>query len=429
MPQNPEEKKNDDRSFIREYIKDKPLNRRTLLRAILAAVLLGVIFGGSAAVTYRLATGVGTAEADSVTADAQDTAEEAQEETQAEDETDTAAEIAAAVAAAEEELELDLEISDYQKLKYELYAVGRQAGKAVVTVGATSQGTDLFQADYESTDQSMGLVLSEGADEILILTEYEPLKSAEEICVIFSNDESVEAQLVAYDANTSLAVLSADADAVSDTAKNTIEEALLQESGSVSQGQIAVAIGEPTGTMYSILDGTVISNSNQLSLEDGVYTVYATSIQAASDTTAALVNADGEIIGLMLSSYHDESSSTLTAVSVKELYPIIEKLVNGEGVAYMGVSVTTVTNALSEEYGLPEGIYVRSVTEDSPAYDAGIQPGDVIVQAGTAQITSVSDFMSLLLTCAPEQNLSVTVMRASGDTYAQVSCSVKLSQK
>ena len=434
MPQKPDEPKKDDRSFIREYIKDKPRSRRTVVLSVLTALLLGVVFGGSAAITYRLGTGAGTSAADSATADAIAQADDASgtdtQEDSADQETDTAAEIAAAVAAAEEELDLDLEISDYQKLKYELYAIGRQAGKAVVTVAATSQGTDLFQADYESTDQSMGLVLSEGEDEILILTQYESLKGAEEICVIFSNDESVDARIMAYDANTSLAVISVDAADVSDAAGNTIEAASLQMSGVVSQGQIVVAIGAPTGSMYSVLDGTVISNSTQLSFDDGVYTLYTTSMQAAENTTAALVNADGEIVGLMMETYRSDSDGDmLTAVSVKELYPVIEKLTEGESIAYLGVSITTVTSSLAEEYGIPEGVYVRDVTEDSPAYDAGIQPGDIIVQIGSVQITSVSELMSDLLTREPDESASVTVMRASADEYAEVSCNVKFSQK
>ena len=420
--QNTENRNTEEGSFIREYTKSRPLNKKTLLLGVAFALLLGVVFGGAAALTYRIGTGSlpGFISADSVSADVSgDT--QAQEEEEEEEEPQTDTEIV---------VEAELEISDYQQFKYELYAIGRTAGKSIVTVGATSQGTDLFQYDYETTEQNMGLVISVEEDRLLILTQYEPLADAAGISVIFSDDTSQTASLMGYDANLGLAVISVDADALSASTLGTVSEAVLKTGGIVNQGQIVVAIGAPLGSIYSILDGTVTSVTNQISLDDSVYTIFTTSMTATESGSGVLVNTDGEVIGMMLMEYNSEADrNTLTAVSMKELYPVIEKLMEGGEMAYMGVTISTITSAMAEEYDMPAGVYIREVADDSPAFNAGLQPGDIIVQMGIAEISDTDDFMDYLLLRSPDQNVTVTVMRSAGDSYAQVQCTVQLGQK
>lgn len=420
MPLNPEEQKNDENSFIREHIKSRPLSRKALVCAVLTALLLGVVFGGAAALTYRLGTSSGGS-AETETADAEDTAAES---------ADASREAADTENTADDGADEELSVSDYQKIKYELTSIGRTVRKSIVTVSATAQATDLFESDYETTDQVMGLVLSVDSSQIKILTQYDTVSAAEGIRVTFSSSEEADAAIAGYDATLGLAVLSVSTSGLSDTTLNNVTAAVFKTSGSALQGQVVVAVGMPSDGQILIQDGTITSNTGEITTEDGVYTVYTTSMLSTQDGSGVLINTDGEIIGIMMLSYNSSDEETLlTAVSAKELYPKIEKMLNGEAIAYLGATLVTVTTSIAEEYGLPAGVYVREVTDDAPAYDGGIQPGDIIIQIGSTEISTVEGVMDYLLECKPDQTVRVTVMRASGEDYSEVTCSVKLSQK
>ena len=104
-------------------------------------------------------------------------------------------------------------------------------------------------------------------------------------------------------------------------------------------------------------------------------------------------------------------TNTLTAVSISELKEVIEKLSNNQSIPYLGAKLSTVTDEISASYDLPKGVYVKSVEMDSPAMNAGLQSGDVIVELNGAEITNVSDYTEKLLSLSPNTNVSIAVKR------------------
>ena len=87
-----------------------------------------------------------------------------------------------------------------------------------------------------------------------------------------------------------------------------------------------------------------------------------------------LFNMDGEVVGMISSSvWNDTGKNVVNAYGISDLKPIIELLINGKSVPYIGIYGTTVTEQLAEEHKMPSGIYVADVDPDSPAMAAGIQ--------------------------------------------------------
>ena len=114
------------------------------------------------------------------------------------------------------------------------------------------------------------------------------------------------------------------------------------------------------------------------------------------------------------------------AYGISDLRGKIEKLSNGQDLAYLGIYGTDVTEAAARELGLPFGAYVKEVVIDSPAMEAGIQNGDVIVKIGTTEITSFESFKDAMLKCQPGDLMMVTVLRQSRFAYTEVSYEITL---
>jgi serine protease Do len=139
--------------------------------------------------------------------------------------------------------------------------------------------------------------------------------------------------------------------------------------------------------------------------------------------SGALINLDGEVIGIIRSDDSQGSGShTISALSVSELKPVIEALINGEELASLGVHITTVTDEIAEKYELPTGVYVKSVELDSAAFEAGIQTGDVITTVNGIEMKNVKDFENWIESALAGSTAYITLKRYGSGSYKEVSC-------
>ena len=319
-------------------------------------------------------------------------------------------------------------IADYQSLQNELYAVGREANKFVVTVTGVKSDTDWFNNAYESKGQASGIIIADNGQELLILTERKVISGAEEIFVTFINNVAVKASMKKYDGNTGIAVLSVSHEEIDESIMNEIAIAQLGNSLITPQGMVAIAVGSPLGTNYSILTGNITSTTNSISTVDTNYTVFTTDIVGSTKGSGALINASGQVIGLVMQDYSsDGDQNTLTAISISELKTLIEKLSNNQDIPYIGLELTTVTNDIANEYDIPKGAYIKEIKMDSPAMAAGLQKGDVITRMGDEAIFTVDGYESALYRHQPGERVKIVVERQSAEGYKEIDCLVDIS--
>ena len=211
------------------------------------------------------------------------------------------------------------------------------------------------------------------------------------------------------------------------TTRDQIETAVLGNSLGLRQGRIVVALGSPLGTNYSILTGNITSVANTITTEDRNYTVFTTNIVSNAKGNGVLVNTDGEVIGLFLKSSNiQKEQNTLTAVSISELKDIIELLSNGLNVPYIGIKGSTVTDAISQEYDIPKGVYIKEAVVDSPAMTAGLQMGDVIVSINKEEVLSMKDYQRIMLNLKKGEEIKITANRQNAEGYQKFSCMVEV---
>ncbi|MBO5522839.1 MAG: serine protease, partial [Roseburia sp.] len=276
--------------------------------------------------------------------------------------------------------------------------------------------------------QASGIIVAENGRELLILTERKVIADVEEIYVTFIDDSQVEASMKKYDGNTGIAILSVPIENVTETTMEAIQVAVLGNSFTTTQGTVAIAVGSPLGTNYSILTGNITSTTNSISTVDSNYSVFTTNIVGSSSGSGAIVNLNGEIIGLIMQDYSSAGdANTLTAIAISEIKTVIEMLSNGRDIPYIGLELTTVTNDIASEYDMPKGAYIKEVEMDSPAMAAGLQSGDVITKIDGENIFNVDGYESRLLSLAPGDMVEITIERQGAEGYTEISCRVEVS--
>ena len=421
------ERKEDEFAFIKEKIKDKPLNKRRLLKFAVIMIPFAVAFGLIACFVMTLvqphmqnllypkkesAVMIPRDELETET-------EKLEEETEKEAEKET--ETAAPVYNITEKQEL--EVTDYQQLQNKIYAIGQEANRSIVTVTGLKSGTDWLHASYESTAEASGIIIANNGQDLLILTEKKIIADAQDIHVTFVDGALAKASMRQYDGNTGIAVLSVALSELSDSTLAAVKTAVLGNSYLVKAGNVVLAIGSPLGTNFSITAGDVTATTNSISTLDATYHVLNTDIVGNSSGSRVLINLNGEVVGFIMQSFgRDESQNTLTAVSVSELKGVIERISNNQQIPYLGATLNTVTQEMEEAFDLPKGVYVKSVEMDSPAMSAGLQSGDIIVAMQGTEITEVSDYTEKLMSLMPGDSINITIKRQGTDGYTRITC-------
>ena len=408
-------------AFVREQIKDKPKNYKRMWVRLGESAACGGVFALAVCLVLLFMIPVLRQEEGSVPdTGAQDSQQASVEETEQgseeKEETQTPEE------------RQPMTLDDYQQIQTELYAIGNTANKSIVTITGVVSDTDWFNNSYEREGQGCGTIIGESGGKLWILTEKKTIKDAAKIKVTFVNDAVAEAKLVGYDGNTGLAALTVDLEDLEDSTRNAITVMKTAGLNTIHKGSIVIALGSPLGTNYSILTGNITSSAYSISTIDANYDIFTTDIVGSKNGSGALINLNGEVIGLVTQGYSSEGDqNTLTAISISELKPVIEMLSNNKDIPYIGLEITTVTNTIAKENDIPKGVYIKEVKMDSPAMAAGLQSGDVITEIDGEAVISVDGYQTKLLSLTPGDVAEVTIQRQGNDGYTEIKCPVTVS--
>ena len=111
-----------------------------------------------------------------------------------------------------------------------------------------------------------------------------------------------------------------------------------------------------------------------------------------------------------------------------ELKNLIETLSNGTAHAYLGIHGTDVPDQVSEDTAIPKGAYITQIEMKSPAMEAGIQSGDVIISFDGNTVSGYDDLIDDLLTHKLDDEIHLVIMRQGPDSYTRMNLSVTLGE-
>ena len=319
-------------------------------------------------------------------------------------------------------------LKNYEALYQDMLGVTEKPKQALVTVIGITNQMDYFNQNYENQQQISGLIVADNGQDLFILTEYRIVENVERIQVTFWDETMVDATYQRPDPSPGLTIVKVDESKLDEGTRNGLAVAPLGSSYLVSQGDPVVAVGSPVGYSDSIAYGVVTSVTNKISALDNEYNLLTTDILGSTDGSGILVNLDGEIVGIIAQSYSAKGNNVVTGIAISQIKKLIENLSNNVSRAYIGIRGQDVTEELSDKTGIPKGVLISRVADDSPAMMAGMKEYDVIVKLGEHKVETIKQYHEQLGKYSTGDVVTVTAMRKGAEGYAEMTFDVTMGE-
>ena len=310
----------------------------------------------------------------------------------------------------------------------------------VTNVGLTEYQTFFGTMQQETTSAGSGIIIAQDDDYIYIATNNHVVSGAETLTITFNDDTAVEGTIKGTYSSYDLAVVSV---AVSDIPEDTLSQikvATLGDSDATVVGEAAIVIGNAMGYGISVTNGIISAKDREVSITDDDGNVVTNSLLQTNaavnpgNSGGALLNAKGEVIGIVSAKLADESVEGMGyAIPISTAWEIIEQMVDNDVVSeldasYLGIAGKDITSDMSEQYNIPVGVYVAQVVSGSGAEKAGIEEKDVITSFNGRTVTSVNTLNNIMQYLPAGTTVEVTVAKADNN-YEEETVQVTLTHK
>jgi S1-C subfamily serine protease len=303
--------------------------------------------------------------------------------------------------------------------------VASQVGPSVVQVNVDVTQNTPFGPQSEEGIGSGVIYRDDG----YIVTNNHVVKDATELNVAFADGTTEPAQVVGRDPRTEMAVIRVD--------RNDLPAAKFNEDEDLVVGQLAVAIGSPSGFESTVTSGVISGIGREFPAEFTGGNPAATSaltdlIQtdaaiSPGNSGGALADRDGEVIGINVAYLPPSDTGAVNigfAIPSDTAASVADQLIETGKVssAYLGVVTTDLSPEDAERFGLPveSGAIVGQVEPGSGADAAGVRRGDIIVRLGDEPIDNAGDLFGALRDYQPGDTVELTVVRDGEELTLEV---------
>jgi Trypsin-like serine proteases, typically periplasmic, contain C-terminal PDZ domain len=325
---------------------------------------------------------------------------------------------------------IDADIDDYLSMNDEIKKIAYDVNKSIVDIESIFSVKDVFGKTVQKTVDTTGVIIYNNSKDLLVLVSLDRVETAKSIKVAFSDEISVDAALQDYEKELNLAVVAVPLEDIPDIYLNNLNVASLGESYTLDVGDPIIALGSPNGHAASLMMGYVTSKGSYATITDNRLDLFNTSIADNKDSDGIIVNLKGEIIGIITRTLKKDLNVDLnTAICISKLKPLLTAMGNQEPRIYFGVETDDMTEPAKKEHDIINGVYVDDVLADSPAFEAGIQNGDIIMAVDDLAIVGSSDFYATISKYKPGDTITVQVKRASGSKEKEMNVQVTLAAK
>ncbi len=319
----------------------------------------------------------------------------------------------------EEEPELTSEdIPELRTLNRLFTGVASRATEAVVyiEVDGAEAGGDAYYGPR--TTAGSGVIISPAG---YVITNAHVLEGGRRVTVVLTDKREYAAEVVGRDPTTDLAVLRLLEVGVG--GEEPLPVATLGDSDDLMVGEWVLAVGSPfrlTGTVtqgiVSALGRSVGAIQNEVFIEDFIQTDAPIN---QGNSGGALVNLDGEVIGIVTAIATDDVSGVSQgygfAAPANLARRVAEDLIAFGEVrrGYVGIQVGEMTAASARERGMDRivGVLVSDVYRDGPGARAGLEAGDVLLEVNGVAVDATNQFQSRVALAQPADRLGLTIWR------------------
>ena len=290
---------------------------------------------------------------------------------------------------------------------------------------------------YEEKGAGSGIIIGDDGNELWIVTNHHVIGDADTIEITFCDEKSASAYVKGIDKNNDLAVVGVK---MADLEKSTLESIKvikIGDSDDLKLGQGVIAIGNALGWGQSVTTGVVSAFNREVEFEDGtkMYLMQTSAAINPGNSGGALLNADGELIGINNAKYSDTDVEGIGfAIPISSVKEIMSKLslmearvpVSDDEYPYMGVTFKNLSSAYMDAYGIPKGAYVYEIGEGSPADKAGLLPYDIITAFDGTKVSSYDELVNELQYYKGGTEVELSVMRLNRGEYTAVTLKLTL---
>jgi serine protease Do len=270
------------------------------------------------------------------------------------------------------------------------------------------------QGEHRSIGQGSGFVFASKSgllsDKTYLLTNNHVVESAEKIRVKLQDGRELEAKVTGRDPQSDVAVI--------EVPVGGIPALPLADSSKLEVGEWVVAIGNPFGLSHTLTVG-VVSAKGRTSVGINDYEDFIQTDAAINpgNSGGPLVNLDGEVVGMNTAIFSRSGGYMGVGFAIPSdlLKAIADQLIDKGEVTrgFLGIVIQQLTPDLADSLGIDtaKGILVAQVNEGSPAAEAGLRAGDLIVAYDEKPVTDIGSFRNQVSLTPPGTRKSLTVLR------------------
>ena len=292
---------------------------------------------------------------------------------------------------------------------------------------------------YEVPSSGSGIIVGENESELLVVTNNHVIEDATSLSVTFIDQSTVDAAIKGTDSESDLAVIAIPLDKISADTKAQIKAASLGDSDALKMGQGVIAIGNALGLGQSVTVGHVSALNREITVDNVKKNVIQTDAAInPGNSGGALLNAQGEVIGINEAKYADTSVEGVGyAIPISNVKSIIDDLktrttkveVAEAEQGYLGIQIQNIDSSMAQLYGMPEGVYVYKITEDSAASESDLHEKDIITKLDGETVRTNADLSNLLTYYKAGTTVTLTVQSLQDGAYVERQVQVTLKNR
>lgn len=262
------------------------------------------------------------------------------------------------------------------------------------------------------TSESTGTGIIATSDGYIITNSHVVLNSKSSLVTVTTYDgQEYEAVVVGVDRTTDLAVLK--------TNDHSFLPAEFGDASQLSVGEWVMAIGNPGGARFSssLTRGIISGLDREVGKysENGMTYIQTDAAINPGNSGGPLVNMYGQVVGINSSKIITEGYEGMGfAIPVSSAQPIINELLSGgyiKGRTRLGIMCREVNSAMAQMTGMPRGLMISAINEDSGFAGSGAREGDIITAIDGEKVESLREVSNLLLRYEPGDQVKVTLYR------------------
>jgi serine protease DegQ len=252
-----------------------------------------------------------------------------------------------------------------------------------------------------------------------ILTNYHVVEAADEIEVGLADGRKAAARIVGTDPETDLAVIRIDA--------RNLPVMVMGHADQARVGDVVLAIGNPFGVGQTVTMGIISAlGRNNLHINHFENFIQTDAAINFGNSGGALVDTNGNLLGINSAIYSQTGGSVGIgfAIPVSTATMVLEQIIlHGQVVrGWIGIESQDITPELADSFGLgrQNGAIIAGVVRGGPADQAGMRPGDILLNVDGKPVGNTSDMLNLIAQLQPGGKARLTVMRKNREATLDV---------